>query len=333
MELLDRYLNFIRFLLPRGKQQDIIDELSEDLHAQIADKETELGRPLNSAELEALLKQCGHPLLVAGRYIPQQQLIGQPFFPLYMFGLKVVQWVLLPLMLVVGAFLALFRTQPFIALIGSVGDAFASAIYVVGLLTVAFAVLERLQVKLHFLEDWKPSKLPKLPVIPDPAQIPRSASFGGFIGLLVFVLWWAGLLRFPELPHVHFMQVLPEGFFWPVLLLAAAEMGLHLVNLLLPWWTRKRAGFRLALDLAALTLIAALTTTWPWFGVRVDASLRSDLVPVPHDVAVLEQVVNLSLLISLGIMALSYVPRVMQDLRRARGLPPFSNPLRRLFMA
>jgi hypothetical protein len=322
MELLDRYLNFVRLWLPRGKQQDIIDELSEDLHAQIADKETELGRPLEDSELEALLKQCGHPLLVAGRYQSQQQLIGQPFFPLYMLGLKVVQWVLLPLMLVVGAFLALFRTQPFM-----------SCFYIVGVLTVTFIVLERLQVKLHFLGDWKPSELPKLPVIPDPVQIPRSASFGGFIGLLVFVLWWVGLIRFPELPHVHFMQVLPEGFFWPVLLLTAAEMGLHLVNLFLPWWTRKRAAFRLALDLATLMLIAALTTTWPWFGVRVDASVQPDLVPVPHDVAVLEQVVNLSLLISLGIMALSYVPRVMQDLRRARGLPPFSNPLLKLFLA
>ena len=38
MELLDRYLNFIRMLLPRGKRQDIIAELSEDLRAQVADE-------------------------------------------------------------------------------------------------------------------------------------------------------------------------------------------------------------------------------------------------------------------------------------------------------
>src|SRR5262249_5755389 len=108
MELLDRYLSFIRFLLPRGKQQDIIAELSEDLRSQIADQEAELGRPLGEPELEAILKQCGHPLLVAARYQSEQALIGQPFYPLYTLGLKLVQWVLFPLLLVVGAVQALF---------------------------------------------------------------------------------------------------------------------------------------------------------------------------------------------------------------------------------
>ena len=57
MEIFDRYLNFIRILLPRSKQQDIIAELSEDLRGQIADQEAELGRPLTQAELEAVLGQ------------------------------------------------------------------------------------------------------------------------------------------------------------------------------------------------------------------------------------------------------------------------------------
>jgi hypothetical protein len=331
MELLDRYLNFIRFLLPRGKQQDIIDELSEDLHAQIADKEAELGRALNTPELEAVLKQCGHPLLVAGRYQPQQQLIGQPFFPLYLFALKAVQWALLPLMLVVGAFMAMFRSQPFIALIGSIGDAFMSCIYIVGVLTVAFIVLEKLQTRLTFLEDWKPGELPKVPVVPDPLQIPRTASFGGFAGLLLFILWWLGLIGIPQIPHVHFLKVIPGGFFWPVLLLAAAEMLLYLVNLFLPWWTRKRAAFRLVLDVCSLALLVALATTWPWFSLQIDASAQLDVTPSARDVAVLEQVVNLSLLISLGIMALSYLPRTLQDLRRTLGRPPIRNPLLVLF--
>src|ERR1051325_8981040 len=141
MELLDRYLNFIRMLLPRSKRQDIIEELSGDLRAQIADKEAELGRPLDDAEIEALLKQCGHPLLVAARYQSEQQLIGQPFYALYIFGLKMVQWVLFPLTLVVGSMVAVFREHPLDAIIGAFGTAFTSAMYLVGSLTVAFIVL------------------------------------------------------------------------------------------------------------------------------------------------------------------------------------------------
>ncbi len=220
MELLDRYLTFIRFWLPRGKQQDIIAELSEDLHAQIADQEAGLGRALNEAELEAVLKRCGHPLLVAARYQAQQQLIGQPLYPLYLFALKMVLWVLFPLLLVLGAIIAVFRAHPIGALIGSVGDAVAGAIYMVGIITLVCVVLERLQIKLDFLDDWRPRDLPKLPVVPDPIQIPRSESFGSFVGLLVFTLWWVDALAIPPIPHVHFLQPLPQSF-----LLAGAGGG------------------------------------------------------------------------------------------------------------
>ena len=326
MELLDRYLNFIRFLLPRGKQRDIIDELSEDLRAQIADREAELGRPLDSAELEAILKQCGHPLLVAARYQSEQALIGQPFYPLYVFGLKMVQWVLFPLMLVAGATVALFRTHLIPALIGSVGDAIGGALYMVGLITVIFVVLERLQVKVSFLEDWKPSELPKLPVVPDQTQIPRSASFGGFIGCAAFLVWWTGLLPIPSIPNLTFISPLPASFFWPVLALFAAEMLLHVVNFFLPWWTRPRAAARLGIDVFALGLAVALLSKWPWFALQIQGL-------TPGALGQLELVANGALYLSTIIMALSYGFRLLQDLRRALGRPPFGNPLRKLFLA
>ena len=104
MELLDRYLQAVRFWLPKAQQQDIIAELSSDLHSQIDDRETELGRPLNDAELEVILRKCGSPILVASRYRPQTQLIGPALFPIYEFVLKMVLlWILVPVfILIVG---------------------------------------------------------------------------------------------------------------------------------------------------------------------------------------------------------------------------------------
>lgn len=43
--LIDRYLRAVREQLPRGQQDDIIGELSEDLRSQVEDREAELGRP------------------------------------------------------------------------------------------------------------------------------------------------------------------------------------------------------------------------------------------------------------------------------------------------
>src|SRR5450432_4246886 len=90
MDLLERYLQAVKFWLPKEQKQDIIAELSEDLRSQIEDRETELGRKLNEPEIEAILKERGRPLLVANRYQPQQHLIGPVLFPVYRFVLKVV---------------------------------------------------------------------------------------------------------------------------------------------------------------------------------------------------------------------------------------------------
>src|SRR5580765_2799234 len=90
MDLLDRYLQAVGFWLPASQQQDIIAELSEDLHSQIEEKETELGRSLNETEIEDILKRRGRPLLVANRYLPQRSLIGPVLFPIYWFVLKLV---------------------------------------------------------------------------------------------------------------------------------------------------------------------------------------------------------------------------------------------------
>ncbi|HEY1991655.1 MAG TPA: hypothetical protein VGH71_04285 [Gammaproteobacteria bacterium] len=320
MELLDRYLNFIRILLPRAKQRDIIAELSEDLRGQMADQQAELGRPLDESEIEAVLKQCGHPLLVAARYQAQQQLIGQPFYPLYVFGLKLVQWLLFPLLLVVGAALALFHTHPFLALGQSVGDAFAGAVYMVGLLTVVFALLERLQTRLTFLEDWRPRDLPKLPVIPDQTLIPRADSFGAFLGCAGFLVWWTGLVHLPPTPKLVMLDVLPQSFFWPVSVLFAAEMLLHAVNLFLPWWTRKRAAVHLLIDVYAVSLAVALLRVWPWFALKMPGESAAALAEV-------ELVVNGALYVAVVATALGYAVCILKDLRRARGLPPFTKTL------
>src|ERR1700728_1095290 len=90
MDLIPRYLQAVKFWLPRRQQDDIIAELSEDIRAQVAERETALGRPLVEADIETLLRQRGSPILVANRYLPQESLIGPLLFPIYRFVLIVV---------------------------------------------------------------------------------------------------------------------------------------------------------------------------------------------------------------------------------------------------
>ena len=89
MELVDRYLQAVRFWVPTP-QEDLLTELGEDLRSQIEAKETQLGRSLNEAEVSAILKTCGSPMIVAGRIGPRRHLIGPTLYPIYAFVLKMV---------------------------------------------------------------------------------------------------------------------------------------------------------------------------------------------------------------------------------------------------
>ena len=88
MDMLERYLQAVRFFLPRRQQDDIVRELRENLISQLDDREQSLGRTLSDDEVADILRRHGHPMLVAGRYRSQQQLIGPVFFPIYLVSLK-----------------------------------------------------------------------------------------------------------------------------------------------------------------------------------------------------------------------------------------------------
>jgi len=261
MDLLDRYLQAVRFWLPKPQQQDIIAELSEDLHSQVEEQEAELGRPLNEKEMEVILKQRGRPLLVANRYLPQRSLIGPVLFPIYCFVLKIVAffylvpWVLvwIGMMLFSSSYRAEHTAAGWFGAIASAwGALWFVTFFALGTVTIVFVVLEQVQAKSRFLEDWNPRKLPPAR---NPNQIPRAGSVIEVVVNLMFGLWWIDtmsslvVLNRPEIRIV--LSPVWRYFFWAFLLLAVINAVLAGVNLARPYWTALRASIRLATDGAA----------------------------------------------------------------------------------
>ncbi len=247
MELLDRYLQAIEFWLPKRQRQDIIEELSEDLRSQIEEKETELGRKLQDAEVEAILKRCGAPLEVASRYRPQQYLIGPALFPVYRFVLAVsLIGCVVPRFLI---WLAFLLVDPAHRGYLHMENLWATVLYFAFFTTLAFAIAERSGVKLEALNTWNPRKLPP---VRDPNRISRLGSLFEIAAGVVFNVWFVGI--FWPRPAIDFygvrITIAPvwQVFFWSFLFLAAANVAIAGVNLFRPYWTPRRASLRLLSD-------------------------------------------------------------------------------------
>jgi hypothetical protein len=242
MELLDRYLQAVRFWLPKAQQEDIIAELSSDLRSQIDDRETELGRPLDDAELETILRKCGSPILVASRYRPQTQLIGPALFPIYLFVLKVaLLWILVPVFFVIVGPALIVPASDRLAAFFQTWSALSSAMFIAAaVITLVFAVIERTQARMNLFEKWSVRSLPQAPKTEKPASRTQT--------IFELICGLGGLLYLLAIPHAPFLILGPaaaflkfapmwHSFYLPLILFSVVGLANQCASLACPQWT------------------------------------------------------------------------------------------------
>lgn len=263
MDLVNRYLQAVKFWLPTKQKEDIAAELAEDLRSQIEEQEERLGRKLNEAEVAEVLKRRGRPVLVANRYLPQQYLIGPALFPIYWFVVKIVAlcylapWILVWIGLI--SFSSSYRAghrNLFESVLSAWSSWWMVAMFALGMVTLVFAVLERVQAKRGFLEDWEPRKLPP---VRDPNEIRRGGTIIEIVANLVFGIgWWSIYMSSPlilDRPELRIMlSPTWHYFFWGFLGLSLVSLALSVANLARPYWTGLRASLRLLIDCTGAVL-------------------------------------------------------------------------------
>lgn len=257
-DMLTRYLQSVGFWLPPAAKQDIIAEISEDLHSQIDDRAARLGRPLNDAEVAEILKQRGRPVVVAGSFLPQRQLIGPVMFPIYVFVLKIVALCyFLPWFLV---WLGYLIFDPSFGGLRELGMFWSLVWTAFGIITFIFAVIDRTSNKSKFISEWDPRKLPKARH-KQPSRKPRD------IGAIVFgILYLGWLLLVPDFPFLvmgpvaHFVKFATAWHSVYPWLIALAVAGIleAAVSLLrgLPAW--ETPAFKMANNCVCLWLLNML---------------------------------------------------------------------------
>ncbi len=331
MELLERYLQAVRFWLPKAQQNDIIEELGDDLRSQIEDKDTALGRETTEDELAAILQQTGHPMRVAARYQKQQSLIGPTLFPIYKFVLKIVGLAYLGPWLLVWIALAIFAPS---YLGNHVWGSFWINVFITyGIVTLLFAVLERFQASLSGLHKWDPRKLPALPKRKnkDKGRVPRVESV---FELIFSVLFIAGWLVLPEIaaamfsPFNKIVVATPalQSYYWPVLLPTVIAMVQQGVNLVRPQWYWLRPLTRLVTTAIILGIVESMLKVSPYFTLvnpARDAARYGRLEFVLNQVSLWSMICfAIALCIALVVYAFQCVQIVRQSSGRRPDHPP-----------
>jgi hypothetical protein len=307
-ELIDRYLHSVRFWMPKSRrQEDLIAELGEDLRSQVEDKETELGRALDAEEVSAILKRCGPPMIVAGRFAPRRQLIGPTLYPIYEFVMKMVLlWIMIPVFIfIIGPVNVASANGDLIrAALNTAGNLWSALFTAAATITLVFAVLERVHVP-GVECKWDPLKLPPLPKHERKTSLIQTVCELGFG---VFGLMW--LLLVPHAPVLifgpaaSFLKLAPMWhlFYGPIV--ALAVLGIVRSGLIVahPEWTGFPLWSQLMQTVLSLILVNFLINVagqanggdWHPF------VMLADSVKNPQHYIRIIAVVNASVLISLA---------------------------------
>ncbi|THD60116.1 hypothetical protein [Phenylobacterium sp.] len=156
MDLVNEYLRTVAALLPKAQREDIIAELRDTILSGIEAREGDLGRPLTDDEVEAELREVGHPLVIAARYREgPQHVVGPTLYPYWLFAVKAS----IALQVAIAVVVVIVRTLAFgdfpLMLGQAIGSGITGALVFVGAATATVWVLERRGQRIDYLETWR----------------------------------------------------------------------------------------------------------------------------------------------------------------------------------
>ncbi|CAN5232953.1 hypothetical protein BH10PSE2_BH10PSE2_17580 [soil metagenome] len=323
-EMIDRYLEAVAAQLPVDERDDIIAELRDLILSRIEGREAELDRVLTEAEREAILKEIGHPLVVAARYRKgPDSLIGPELFPYWMFAVRAglliltaVHGLSLVVHLIGGA------DNPGQAIAQAFHSLFAAGLTLVGIATVAGAVMEHYAIRPKWLTDWRVKDLGAFG-LSDPSTWGVKARSAGeriregtatstfarvrmrsrnpvgdaafrFIAIGLFTLWWIGVVHFPGMGMIWLqgeaVRLTPAPIwgllFWPILAYAVAQMGVAVLTVIRPQSRRLRAVMKIVIAAFGLWLAWTIFQAGDWFTLSAGtetAKIAGDMTMLDFD--------------------------------------------------
>lgn len=191
-ELIDRYIHEVGQHLPRSNREDIKLELKSLLLDSIEEQTADTNQQLTTKIVAEYLREFGSPEEIAAKYGPERVLIGSQLFPLYKLVLTIVLTVMAAFHLL-GLIFSFIQNnsieigRTLLDLLFSYGE---TAFFIIGIVTLIFAGLERLlgvelQLEAKQDSDWDPLQLPP---VEDPDRIDRFEIIAGIFFATLFII-------------------------------------------------------------------------------------------------------------------------------------------------
>ena len=293
MTLIDKYLAAVAAQLPAASRDDVVAELRDDIMSRIEDREASLGRTLTDDEVEAILREIGHPLAVAARFgSGPQQLVGPELFPWWFFGVKVGLMVLACITALTVIVKVVFGAEFGQAIAQGFHGFFEGGITLIGIATIAGFIFERQDNRPDFIDKWRVKDLSVFEIARfdmegvNPAlksgagspasvkaatrpQSPVARALGSAVGVTVMLLWWVGAIRFGGVPlgdwvveigGVDYSPMVRDTvalIFWPVVVYGVSRIAFDLFRAAQPRAVRLTA-------LGDIAMAAARGVLWVW---------------------------------------------------------------------
>lgn len=156
-KMLEAYLAAVAAQLPPEKRDDIVAELKDDILTRVEVREEALGHALGEDAFEEMLREVGHPLVVAARYADGPQgIVGPELYPWWQFSMRVAL-LGVAAVTVLGVLIKVMGGDADLAdaLSRGIRDAAYGTVFALGLVTGAGWVIERLDRKPAFLTHWR----------------------------------------------------------------------------------------------------------------------------------------------------------------------------------
>lgn len=191
MQMINNYLNSLESYLPDELKKDVREEFEASIYDQFEERQEELNRDLTEIEQEELLVKIGHPMQVAARYLPNQKLIGESYFPAYKKALEIAIMIIFSVKILLALPAIISDGHIITSAIVMFASFFETALWVFANVTLVFYLMERFGFDVKYLYSFSAKDLrgssPKL-------SLSRLETVFELLFLVLALAWWNNML-------------------------------------------------------------------------------------------------------------------------------------------